>query len=323
MDKEIHASMIGSLCDRAIYYHTNNFEQSVQEKSRRVLETGSMFESLVINWLRQDYSLSVSFNPLISGAKKGELKLSIPVKGGNIIGRPDCFINGKEIHNVLIDIKSMNSRSFSRWKRLGSVEDKPGYVDQLHVYALGARNIGIKVESLGIVGVNKDNSDMHIDLFDFNNERMNKIIKRSEFIFSCDEAPEPGKRLQDWSCSYCPYSTICEIAQSKKNTEVGKSVSVTDDKDVISAMELLQESREMERDAKELEALAKETLDKKVRLQGLKYVQAGELVLVLKEISSARFDTAAFKKSHPDLVKDFIKTSTSVRYELKNLQEAA
>ena len=79
----------------------------------------------------------------------------------------------------------------------------------------------------------------------------------------------------------------------------------------------------MERDAKELETLAKETLDKKVRLQGLKYVQAGELVLVLKEISSARFDTTAFKKSHPDMVKDFTKTSTSVRYEIKNLQEAA
>ena len=82
MDKEIHASMIGSLCDRAIYYHANNFEQSVQEKSRRVLETG---------------------NPLISGAKKGELKLSIPVHGGNIIGKPDCFINDQKLHNVLVD----------------------------------------------------------------------------------------------------------------------------------------------------------------------------------------------------------------------------
>ena len=103
MDKEIHASMIGSLCDRAIYYHANNFEQSVQEKSRRVLETGSMFETLAINWLRQDYGLSVSFNPLISGAKKGELKLSIPVHGGNIIGKPDCFINDQKLHNVLVD----------------------------------------------------------------------------------------------------------------------------------------------------------------------------------------------------------------------------
>ena len=62
MDKEIHASMIGFLCNRAIYYHVNNFEQSLEDTSRRVLQTGSMFEHLALSWLRQDYGFSVSFN---------------------------------------------------------------------------------------------------------------------------------------------------------------------------------------------------------------------------------------------------------------------
>ena len=86
---------------------------------------------------------------------------------------------------------------------------------------------------------------------------------------------------------------------------------------------LLKEARELSKTGKELEDEAKKVLDVEVRQQNIKSVRTGNIVLVLNEVTSSRFDTTAFKKSHPDLVKDFTKTSTSVRYELKNLQEAA
>ena len=113
-------------------------------------------------------------------------------------------------------------------------------------------NFGIHVERLGIAEVNKDNSDLYIDLFDYSEKRMAEIIRRAEFILSCQEAPEPGDRIQDWNCGYCPYLMLCEIAQAKKDTHVDEAVSITEDKDVISAMEILLEARSMGRDAKEL-----------------------------------------------------------------------
>ncbi len=84
-------------------------------------------------------------------------------------------------------------------------------------------------------------------------------------------------------------------------------------------MELLSESRELERTGKELADEAKAVLDKLIRQQGIRSVRCGNLILVLNEIKSSRLDTTALKKAHPELVQEFTKQSSSVRYDLKEV----
>ena len=92
----------------------------------------------------------------------------------------------------------------------------------------------------------------------------------------------------------------CELA--KKDTAVGdESVPATDNQEVIDAVELLSESRELKRTGKELADEAKTVLDKLIRQQGIRSVRCGNLILILNEIKSSRIDTTALKKAHPEL----------------------
>jgi hypothetical protein len=217
----------------------------------------------------------------------------------------------------------MNDRSFAYWKRQGTEEKSPQYMDQIHVYADAAITAGLAVDRLGIVGVNKNNSEMHIEILDYSIERMMEIRERAERVFSLTEAPEPGARFESWSCGYCAYRNICDIRPAKDTTPVGNGVAATTDDDVINAMEMLREARDLEKSAKDLSDQAKEVIDKKVKKQGIKSVRGGSLILTLNEINSTRFDTTGFKKVHPDLAQEFMKATKIVRYDVKDVKEAS
>jgi len=318
-DKVLRASRIGHPCNRNLWYSVNGATEETNEKSKRILELGKILEPVIINWLRND-GWKVRRNP-IDESNEG-ISLSISVSGGTISAHPDCLISKNDSGVILADIKTMNDRAFRSLKREGTVKAFPNYADQLTIYAQAMKNSGFNVDKLAIVALNKNDCDGHIDFFDFEPERFEALKQRAENIFASDDAPDKGERFQDWCCSYCGFNPICEL--SKKDTSVGDDdIPATDNQNVINAVELLSESREMEKAAKELSDEAKIVLDKEIRQQGIKSVRVHNLVLILNEITSSRFDTTAFKKSHPDLVQNFMKTSTSVRYELKNLQEAA
>ena len=318
-DKVLRASKIGHPCDRNLWYSVNGAEETTNEKSKRIFELGKILEPVIINWLRND-GWKVRRNP-IDDSNEG-ISLSIAVNGGSISAHPDCLISNEDSGVILADIKTMNDRAFRSLKREGTLKAFPNYYDQLTIYAQAMKNSGFKVDKLAIVALNKNDCEGHIDFFDFDGERFDALKERAEKIFDADDAPDKGERFQEWCCSYCGFNPICELC--KKDTSVGnENIPATDNENVINAVELLSESREMEKAAKELSDEAKVILDKEIRQQGIKSVRVNNLVLVLNEIISSRFDTTAFKKSHPELIQNFMKTSTSVRYELKNLQEAA
>ena len=316
MEKVMRASRVGFPCDRCLWYSVNGFNEDIGEKSKRIFAVGTALEAVAVDWLKDD-GWDVRYNP---GSQEAELELTIPLKGGKLAGHPDCFISKPGNEDVLIDIKTMNERSFTQWKRNGTEKDKPQYLDQVHVYAEAAMRAGFPLGRLGIVGVNKNNSAMHIDLFDFEPERMSAIIERTERIFAVTEAPEPGERMEGWCCSYCGYSYLCELAQEKrKDTAVGADAMKTNDPAILNAnaMELLKEARELSKAGTELETEAKAVLDEQVRQKGIRSVAGGGLILTLTESASSRFDTKSFRKEYPDMAAKFTKTSNSVIYNLK------
>ena len=76
---------------------------------------------------------------------------------------------------------------------------------------------------------------------------------------------------------------------------------------------------ELEKAGKELADDAKAVLEREVRQQGIKSLRHGSLILILNEIKSSRLDTTALKKAHPDIAQEFLKQSSSVRYDLKEV----
>ena len=313
--KVLRASRIGTLCDRALFYSVAGVEEVVSEKSQRIFDVGKVLEPVIVSWLRND-GWNVKRN-MFDSSNEG-MSLSLEVAGGTITAHPDCIISRDDSGLILADIKTMNDRSFRSLKRDGTIKSHPQYADQLTIYAQALRECGHSIDQLAIVALNKNNCEGYIDFFTFEPERYEALRERAERIFTCDKAPEQGHRFQSWCCGYCGYAHLCELA--KKDTAVGdESIPATDNQEVIDAVELLSESRDMEKAAKELSDEAKAVLDREVRKQGIKSVRAGNLVLVLNEIKSSRLDTTALKKAHPELVSEFMKHSSSVRYDLKEV----
>ena len=311
--KTLSASKIGFPCARHLWYCANEYDSGETDtRTQRIFDVGTYLEPMIVEWLRQD-GWTVDYN---AGSQNAELKLTIPLVGGELTGHPDCFISKPNAPNVLADIKTMNDRAFREWKRNGSLKSKPQYVDQLHVYAMGAMHAGYKVEKLAIVGLNKNNSDLNIDFFDYDWTRAESICKRAEAIFEAFEKPSENCPAEKWCCNYCGFWDICELV-NRKETEVGSDIIVTSNKTIIDAVELLQEARDLSKTGKKLENEAKAVLDENVRKQGINSVKANNLILTLYETKSRRFDQEAFEKVFPELVNEFTKLNTSVTYKVK------
>lgn len=317
--KVIRASKAGFPCNRHLWYMLNNYKAAETDtQTQMIFDTGTQLEPLIVDFLRR-FGWTVLYNP---GSQEAGIELTYPIKGGMFAGHFDCFISKGEMQNVLADIKTMKERAYMFWRREGSLKSKSQYVDQLHIYAGAALKAGYAVEHLAIVGFNKNNSNMHVDIFDYDPERFKTICDRSEEIIAAKEAPCDNCPREAWCCGYCEYSDLCELSPSnlhKANTSENVAVT-TQDEEIIGAMEQLQEARIMSLTGSNLEHEAKAILDKKVRQQGITSIQGGGFVLHINERGSSRFDSAAFKKAHPELVSQFMKESKSTFFNVERLE---
>ena len=351
-EKIMHASKIGFPCERNLWYSCKGHEEVISERTQRIFDVGTYLEPLVVKWLKKD-GWNVAYN---QGSQNAHVTIKVPANGGELVGHPDALIWRDNQETILVDIKTMNDRAFTLWKREGTIKKYPQYVDQLHVYAATpaqleyydgqnsltlinitneerkhshhedeilrayVKNLG-HIKKLGIAGINKNTSEMHIDIFDYDPKRTEEVISRAEKIFACEDAPEPGNRMQTWGCNYCGYSWLCELAQKRKETNVGENIALTNDPTIVNAIELLKEARELSKTGKELEDEAKQALDENVRKQGIKAIRGGDYVLTLTETKAKEtFDKTAFGKKHPELLKEFTKLGNpSLRYDIKEV----
>ena len=317
MDKILSASKCGFPCQRNLFYSVNGYEGSTSNKSQRIFDVGTALEPVIVEWLRSD-GWTVEYN---QGSKNAPIEVSIDVVGGKLIGHPDCIISRPDgLQNVLIDIKTMNERAFTQWKREGSLKSKPQYVKQLHVYALGLISQGRTIEKLGIVGVNKNNSELHIDFFDFDPQLAQSIKDMAQQVFALKDAPSDNCPAERWCCSYCDYSGICELMKKPApKQEVCDEVNTTYSEEIIAAFSDLYASRSIAKHAKELEKNAKEVIGPYFSQRGVKVLKGGGYICSVSVRRGTSFDNAEFKKAHPDLLNKFTKTSTSTVFDIEEV----
>ena len=314
MTKVLRASEAGFPCERNVWYRLNDESRGEPDvRTQRIFDVGTCLEPLIVEWLRTD-GWEVEYN---AGSQDAPLEIVLPVAGGELRGHPDCFMSRGDVRNVIADIKTMNERSFREWRRNGTLKSKPQYADQLHIYAAGCLKECREIEHLAIVGVNKNNSDMYIDMFDYDASRMAAIKERSERILSIEIAPEEGSPRESWCCGYCEYAGECPQARRSPVCREPSTPASTGDVEIVEAMRMLKEARDLSKLAKEQEMAAKEMLDAYVQSSGQREVIGGGLTFRLMERETSRFDTTLFKKEHPELLWRYMKSSRSVLYEVK------
>ena len=313
MNKVLRASKIGFPCSRNLYYAVNGAEALTSPKTQRIFDVGTYLEPMVVEWLRAD-GWEVEYNP---GSQNAELEVTIPLEGGELAGHPDCFISKGEITDCLADIKTMNERSFTQWKRAGTLSSKPQYVDQLHVYAMGCIRAGRKISRLAVVGVNKNNSDWHIDIFDFDFYRAADLQDRASAVFSLSEPPTEDSPREAWCCNYCEFAHLCELKGTFKRTaEVMPPEQLTIDDSGLALLNL-QQARVLGREARSMEAEAKSALLAQAKATGTRTFKGSGLTCTISERTSSRFDTAAFRAAHPDLAAKYTSESTATYFDIK------
>ena len=167
------------------------------------------------------------------------------------------------------------------------------------------------------MGLNKNNSELHIDLFEFDESRLAEIVERSERVMNEAIAPETDSPRESWCCGYCEYADLCELHRKPTLAEQDAKVEYTEDVGLIRALRELKDARDLAKDARDKEAEAKRAIDEYIKAHGNSRIVGGGLMLSLTTRESGRFDSTAFKKEHPELVGQYMKTSTSVLYEVK------
>ena len=321
MDKVLRASKAGYPCLRNLYYSVNHPELAViSPKTQRIFDTGTCLEPMVVEWLRHD-GWDVIYNP---GSQEAEIEVTVPLNGGDLAGHPDCIISKGDMQNILVDIKTMNDRAFTLWKREGSLKSKPQYVEQLHIYAMGCIREGIPIDehTLGIVGVNKNNSDWHIDFFEFDCAKVEDIKSKAEAVFSMSAPPKECSPSEAWCCNYCEFSHACELKGSfkpKPAIDEPLPLSMMDygNDTVVRALKDLAFAKELSSQARTLESDAKQVLIDEAKAKGLDTLRGGGLICSITEKKSARFDSAGFKKAHPGLAAKFTTEGTTTYFTLK------
>jgi hypothetical protein len=291
----------------------NGIEGITSPKSQRIFDVGTYLEPMVVEWLRSD-GWNVEYNP---GSQNAELEVTVPLEGGSLAGHPDCFISKGDITDCLADIKTMNERSFTQWKREGTLASKPQYVEQLHVYAMGCIRTGRKIDKLAVVGVNKNNSDWYIDIFDFDFYRAADLQDRANAVFTMTDAPTEDSPLETWCCNYCEYSHLCELKGAKPKQEEQVLPDVPSDVSVYSAIKDILLARDLAKQAKTLEGDAKQILIAEAKAKGIRTFKEGGYTCSISERKTSRFDSAAFKQAHPDLAKQFTTETVSTFFDIK------
>lgn len=190
--------------DRKLWYTVNrpDLAESLEPEARLKFLYGDILEEFMIFLAQQQHNVQ-------------HIQREVSLYG--VLGHIDCVIDG-----VVVDVKSANARSFSKFQHhsLG-VDDPFGYLDQLSLYVYAAKDLpGVTVKKQGaFLAVDKELGKLVLDVYnikemDYEKETIRKrnILAESNPPQRCYEpVPEgtSGNLKLGVECSYCPFKKHC------------------------------------------------------------------------------------------------------------------
>lgn len=190
------ASGIGHPCPRHIWFKAvQGLEEPISPKTRRIFDTGTLLEPLIVRTLQED-GWDCEYN---QGSQEAECLVTIPVCPGVEIQGHHDVVATQDGQRVMLDIKTMNDKSYMWWRKKGTYATHLNYATQVSIYA-HAHGIPLA----GIAGWNKNNCEYHVEVFPTDGALVQEAIEKAAFISQCLEPPEPGD-LPGWCCNYCGF----------------------------------------------------------------------------------------------------------------------
>ncbi|MBD3260585.1 MAG: hypothetical protein GF334_02735 [Candidatus Altiarchaeales archaeon] len=204
----LRMSNFGSKCDRKLWYTVNRPEEKepLLPHTRLKFLYGDVLEEVILT-LAQEAGHRV----------EGEQD-TLTLEG--VVGHRDAVIDG-----VLIDVKSANSRQFTRYKQpVSDLKDDiwfSTYIDQLQLYLEASKDdplVEVK-DTAGFLVVDKELGHVTLKLIPRDKSNWKERIARKREMLARSEPPErafkdekdgeSGNRKLKTYCSYCQFKKIC------------------------------------------------------------------------------------------------------------------
>lgn len=204
-DAYLRMSNFGTPCERKLWYSINMPEtaEPLPPQARLKFLLGDIIEEVVLALAKQ------------SGHSVEGEQDTLEFEG--IKGHWDAIIDG-----YVVDVKSANSRSFSKFREHRLIKDDPfGYLDQISLYVAAARNdtrIRDRTKA-AFLAVDKELGYIVLDTYDVEEKDWETLIAAKKLMLKAKTPPrrhyhpEPdgksGNMKLCMECSYCPHKKEC------------------------------------------------------------------------------------------------------------------
>lgn len=184
-----------SHCDRSMWL---NFRNCTDVKHRpetiRTFQFGHAIEELIVKWLKE------------CGFKIISQQGKVLNKWGKYLGSIDGIIFHEKSYKLL-EIKSSNSKRFKDWIKNGIPES---YKSQVSIYMHHSGQLstrGNKLTQCLFVVMNKDTSEIHTEIYDYDPQYAQLQTDRIESIIESESLPNGD---DDYRCNMCNHKAVCK-----------------------------------------------------------------------------------------------------------------
>jgi len=167
-------------CRRELWlgYHKPS-KRVVEPRVQRIFDMGNQVEDMIEAYLRATTTLEVV------GTQR-----SYEALDGRVRGHSDFLTKFKDRLWVL-DAKSMNANKFKMFVNMGLAVSHPEYIAQGIMYSgYEIDTYDNDIQGAGVIGMNKDNCEMHVQLFDFERGRFEFLKQKALEVLESEEEPD-------------------------------------------------------------------------------------------------------------------------------------
>lgn len=194
----IGASVVGHPCDAYLAFSLRGFPEDVPPpRLKRVFRLGHILEDEVVRDLKRS-GLRVSEKDQLTGKQYGYDDF-----GGHISAHADGHVEMEDGELRLLEVKSMNRSSFSKFAEDGVRRSHPRYYAQMQML-MGMSGI----PSCLFIAYGKDTSEYHAEIVEYDEFEWSALKARIETALR-GEAKKVATDRSDWRCKGCFRASVC------------------------------------------------------------------------------------------------------------------
>lgn len=196
----IGASIIGTACEAVLAYNLRGFpNEPPNPRLKRIFNLGHILEDVVVEDLKNKANLRVWEVDALTGRQH-----TYQAWGGHIVCHTDGLVEDESDGSVMVlEIKSMNDASFSKFKKSGVKISHPQYFGQVQMMM----GMG-EMEQTLFVAINKNNCEYHVEVVDSDEFEYAHIRSKIERAMS-GLVKKISTDSTDWRCKGCFKRGVC------------------------------------------------------------------------------------------------------------------